>query len=1012
MSNDVRERPRLRFWLLAVGVICLAVAAAQHQVHFWHWYIEDAAISFAYARNWAEGHGLVPLPDSERLEGYSNFTWVALLALGQLLGFDSFDSSKVLQVVFGFVTVVLTALLAREASPSRTDGTPLLAAGYLATANTFAVWGACGLENSLFNLIMAGALLASAIELRTEARWPFSAVLWFLLAISRPEAILYCAVAGFWMMVFTLRRGIVPTLKWLALFFVPFGLYHAVRFDYFAYEFPQTYYGKMNTKEPTPLAWNRRGWKQVRDWSHTLWTGYYLPLWFFGLVGWRGVRGGIAAIALVVASIWLLFPDLIPLEPLPIGDYEIAPLILHQDFPDGWVPGRSWMMVFCAVFLPMLALGRRAGWGAWSIAIGLWGIAPLALVEAFYGVDELGIYAAVAVLPALGLAAWRLGPELLSDPPDLPTQVRVLCWGLAAGVFFFAIYTQGDWMKAWRWMSLLQVPIAIAFATGVQQLADAVDTLLHRLRGPYDERLAGGAFWAVVQLIAVVFTVLFGARFAYGEAMAIAIGVGAVVLALPLGLFRKQLGMPWTLAGWSMALLLVALTAFPNLDYTHALGTRPETGPFSVKRRVEFVQEVRDRVELEHRIVDLDVDMGAHLWWGRDEFAMMDLAGLVDIPFAQHRFKRPFVREYLFEERRPHFAHVHGGWATNSRIKTFPEWRRQYLEIPGFPAGAKQFHIGNYIRRDLFLQPSYDGGIEPVALEDGVTFFGFASPSEPGANRTLWLQVAFRDERRRDDGEPLNALVMARRDGVVHKIWSVPPGYGWMLPGDWRPDDVFVGHFHLSTRDLEPGTYDLGFLFYGDRRPLLPLDGYPDRPEDPLGDVEEPTFDVAPGELWYPGTLTVVPAGQELTLATADRDAAVEQAGAGACDEAAKSWTLARRHVPVNVAFRNEHRAAVRAAIARCWAQVAQQADDPQEALEKARLWDHTDALYRELRVGAADDLISQGRAAQEARDFEAAYAAFSAALRIDPTRSWARRWAEQARAERLGLANLDLKGR
>lgn len=1000
--------------MLAVGVVLLAVAAAQHQVHFWHWYIEDAAISFAYARNWAEGYGLVPLPDSERLEGYSNPTWVAVLAFFQLLGFDSFDTSKVLQVVFGFFTVVLTALVAREASPSRDDGTPVVAAGYLATASTFAVWGACGLENSLFSLILAGALLASAHELRSDARWPFSALLWFLLAISRPEAILYCALAGFWMMVFTLRRGVLPTLKWLAFFFVPFGLYHAVRFNYFAYEFPQTYYGKMGTKEPTPLAWNRRGWKQVRDWSHTVWTGYYLPLWFFGLVGWRGVRGVITLVLLGITAAWLSFPELIPHEPLVVGDYEIAPLFLPQDFPEDWEAGRSWLMVVCATFLPLLALGRRRGWGAWAVAIGLWGVAPLAVVHAVWGVDTVGQGAVLGLLPALLLLVWRLGPELLRDPPDVPTQVRVLCWSVAAGVFFFAIYTQGDWMKAWRWMSLLQVPIAIAFATGVQQLADAVDTALHRLRGTqFDERLAGAAFWAVAQLTAIVLVVVYGPRFGYGLPIAITIAVGAVLLALPLGLLRQRLGMPWTIAGWTVACLLVALTAFPNLQHTRSLGTRPETGPFSVKRRVEFVQEVRDRLELEHRIVDLDVDQGAHLWWGKDHFRMMDLAGLVDIPFAQHRFKRPFVREYVFEERRPHFAHVHGGWATNSRLKTFPEWRRQYVEIPGFPAGSKQFHIGNYVRRDLLMVEDYDVGIEPVALEDGVTFYGYAAPSEPGANRTLWLQVAFRDERRRDEGEPLNVLVMARRDGIVEKIWSVPPAYGWFLPADWRSDEIFAGHFHLDTRGLEPGTYDLGFLFFGDRRPLLPLEGYADDPEDPLGEEELRRFDVAPGELWYPEAVRVVSAGQEVDLALEDVAAAEVHAAEGRCDEAAASWDLAKRHLPINRTFHAEHRNVLHRAIARCWAERARdRPEERQTALEAARLWNHEDALYRELRGPEAQLRIDEGLAAREAGDAEAAFEAFSAALRVDPTRSWARRWAEQARSARLGLANLEPKSR
>lgn len=42
-------------------------------------YIEDAGISFAYARNLAQGDGLVSYPGGERVEGYSNALWVFLL---------------------------------------------------------------------------------------------------------------------------------------------------------------------------------------------------------------------------------------------------------------------------------------------------------------------------------------------------------------------------------------------------------------------------------------------------------------------------------------------------------------------------------------------------------------------------------------------------------------------------------------------------------------------------------------------------------------------------------------------------------------------------------------------------------------------------------------------------------------------------------------------------------------------------------------------------------------------
>ena len=51
------------------------------------WFVcDDAFISFCYARNLLEGHGLVYNP-GEYVEGYSNFLWVLeLTALGGAFG--------------------------------------------------------------------------------------------------------------------------------------------------------------------------------------------------------------------------------------------------------------------------------------------------------------------------------------------------------------------------------------------------------------------------------------------------------------------------------------------------------------------------------------------------------------------------------------------------------------------------------------------------------------------------------------------------------------------------------------------------------------------------------------------------------------------------------------------------------------------------------------------------------------------------------------------------------------
>ena len=72
-------------------------------------------------------------------------------------------------------------------------------------------------------------------------------------------------------------------------------------------------------------------------------------------------------------------------------------------------------------------------------------------------------------------------------------------------------------------------------------------------------------------------------------------------------------------------------------------------------------------------------------------------------------------------------------------------------------------------------------------------------------------------------------------------------------------------------------------------------------------------------------------------------------------------------------------------------------------ALEAARRWAPDDDTVAAVAAAAADRLYAVGVAARDAHDWQLAYASFRDTLRIDPTRAWARRYAEEARDQRLG---------
>ena len=134
--------------------------------------IDDAFISFRYAKHWAAGDGLVyNLGDAaERVEGYSNLLWVALLALGARLGAAPHELANALSVACAAGTLAL--LRRRLARDLALDGwSVLLGCVALAAYPVFGVWATGGLETALFGLLLFatwGALVAAPGE--SEAR--------------------------------------------------------------------------------------------------------------------------------------------------------------------------------------------------------------------------------------------------------------------------------------------------------------------------------------------------------------------------------------------------------------------------------------------------------------------------------------------------------------------------------------------------------------------------------------------------------------------------------------------------------------------------------------------------------------------------------------------------------------------------------------------------------------------------------------------------------------------------
>ena len=239
--------PRAARWGLVACIILFFIQAFLLR----HYGIDDAAISFRYARHLAEGKGLVWNPGQPPVEGFSNFLWVLILGAGHRIGFDIEILAKLLGVGLGAATLALLQVICRRIWASRPWWWfPVLV---VAMCPVWVMWIVSGLELALlgFFLVLAIFALTSCGAAKT---WLLSVALCGL-AATRPEGIalgglllLYALLAH---RALTIRRRIreyaVPGLAFTGCII---GLV-VFRLAYYGYPFPNTVYAKFSPALPS-----------------------------------------------------------------------------------------------------------------------------------------------------------------------------------------------------------------------------------------------------------------------------------------------------------------------------------------------------------------------------------------------------------------------------------------------------------------------------------------------------------------------------------------------------------------------------------------------------------------------------------------------------------------------------------------------------------------------------------------------------------------------------------------
>jgi arabinofuranosyltransferase len=327
-------------WLIWTAV-ALAILLA-HALSF-RFVIDDAFISFRYAQNLVDGHGLV-FNIGEKVEGYSNLLYVLLSAAGIRLGVDPLLWGRIwstlamgglLALLPGIVRLLAPEENAHRALPGQ------VAQMLTAFTGAVACWMLAGLETAFFALFTVWAW-RSALKRQTI----LAAVAGLLLILTRPEGPALAFLFAAWSLLPSdaLSTGYYGSnrKRWLGpvLLLVGTVAFFLWRHSYFGWWLPNTYYAKTG------------------DWAGQFKTGLPYGLNFLKWYG-AGVlavavvavlRGGMALIirrdmllTLATVVIWSLYVTMIGGDMLGMFRFFVPVLPLLLTWLTALLSGTSWL---------------------------------------------------------------------------------------------------------------------------------------------------------------------------------------------------------------------------------------------------------------------------------------------------------------------------------------------------------------------------------------------------------------------------------------------------------------------------------------------------------------------------------------------------------------------------------------------------------------------------------------------------------------------------------------------
>ena len=287
---------------LALLLCALTVVSLVWNVHRYSFLGDDAFISFRYARHLVQGKGLVWNP-GERVEGYTNFLWVLIMALGMLLKITPEALSNILGTASGVAVLLLLVRLGARYHGWRH---PLvwLAPAVLATSRTFTAWCTGGLASMFFTMLVFLALVRFVSERERPGLSPVgSSLLFALAALTRPEGNIFAAVAGLFFLIEVLRGK--RTLRALVLWVLPFaiivGTHLLWRRTYYGYWLPNSFYAKVSG------FWGGQAYHYLSMFHRDYKVFLFAPIALLPLIVWRRFIHSLFAVSIAAYLAYVVY---------------------------------------------------------------------------------------------------------------------------------------------------------------------------------------------------------------------------------------------------------------------------------------------------------------------------------------------------------------------------------------------------------------------------------------------------------------------------------------------------------------------------------------------------------------------------------------------------------------------------------------------------------------------------------------------------------------------------------